>query len=171
MNLLNKSLTEEDVNYVISILLGFQMLGFQLENYLKESTLKMLVNYSIIEKDLKRNIFKLTVDLLSGTKPVKNKYDIISDEDLQRFRRTFFNIKKGTMGDKNYCRKKLSKWLKNNPTKTIDDVIKVAEIYLETTPLQYIMQADYFIEKNGRSKLDSLMDELSEEEIYYGKSI
>lgn len=81
---------------------------------------------------------------------------------------------KGKMGDKNACIEKLKKFFKKHPNKTMDDVIKTARYYTLNygSITTYLQQADYFIEKNGQSRLASLMDDVSPEIIEgYGSKV
>ena len=73
-------------------------------------------------------------------------------------------LKIGSMGDKQAIIKKLKKWFRLYPDKTMDDVLATAKFYVESFngDYKYMKQADYFIEKDGQSVLSALIDESKE---------
>ena len=75
-------------------------------------------------------------------------------------------LRPGALGDKLDIIKKLVKWFKDtNFTYTMDDVINTAKVYVESCKedrYRYLQSADYFISKDGRSRLSSYIDEFKD---------
>ena len=76
-------------------------------------------------------------------------------------------LKTGGLGDKNFIEKKLKEWFKSNPEYSMDDVLNATKYYVDKHisegKVQYLMQADYFIKKDGRSQLSAMIDEYLEQ--------
>lgn len=72
-------------------------------------------------------------------------------------------LKPGLLGDREFIRKKLIKWFASNPQFTMKDVLEATQYYVSKhvreNKITYIMQADYFIQKNGRSHLAAIIGE------------
>jgi hypothetical protein len=105
------------------------------------------------------------------TKTVSEKYaNSVIDDRVREYRNLFKGLKRGSMGGPEACKAKLIRWLKNNPSNTMDDVIKAASLYIRTLSgnYNYLQQADYFIyKKNGKdetSKLSAFIDELDNDD-------
>lgn len=58
------------------------------------------------------------------------------------------------MGGKQACIQKLSRWMKENPEVTPEQILEAADLYLSTEGRnpQYLQRADYFIYKQDSSK-------------------
>lgn len=94
--------------------------------------------------------------------------DVIPEAKITEYRMCFAKsnssrgLKPGCLGDLTKVKKNLRKWLKENKAYTIDDVINTAKQYVKLerdNGYKYLMAADYFIYKNTRSKLSSLIEE------------
>lgn len=96
--------------------------------------------------------------------PVPLSSDEIT-KNIQTYRNVFKGLKTGSMGDKKACISKLKKWFEDYPDKTIEDVIAAAKYYIRTLnkDYTYLQQADYFIMKNGQSRLSTMIDEVQGE--------
>lgn len=86
---------------------------------------------------------------------------------IDEYRNKWKGRKAGSMGSRQSCIDKLSRWIITNPEYSFDDVLRAADIYLETEGMnsRYLQRADYFIYKqeNNReesSRLSAFIDEL-----------
>lgn len=122
---------------------------------------------SLSENDLiKIKLNKLAVkDYSTGLwKTILNEKVKIED-DVDRYREVFSKEKSGyigKMGSKQGCIKKLKKFFKVHPEYDMNDVIKAGEFYVKNHVeiSGFLQQADYFIEKNGTSRLETVLEEL-----------
>lgn len=84
---------------------------------------------------------------------------------VQEYRNLFKGYKAGSMGSLTNCKNNLSKFLKNNPDYTFNDIIKATKIYINSVDnLKYLHRADYFIYKEQKDKtvvstLEAYIDE------------
>lgn len=100
-------------------------------------------------------------------KVVKKSSRSINDgfeEFITQYRNLFKGLKVGSMGSHNSCSDKLSRWLKENPQYSKEDILKAAKIYINSLDnYQYLQQADYFIYKKDAhgesSRLSAFIDE------------
>ena len=78
-------------------------------------------------------------------------------------------LKSGVMGDRADIVKKLSKWFKETQFRyTWDDVITTAKVYVHScqeSNYKYLQSADYFVYKDGRSRLSSYIDEFKDKPV------
>lgn len=87
---------------------------------------------------------------------------------IDEYRNKWKGLKPGSMGGKKSCKEKLTRWMKENPEYTFDDVLKAVDVYLSTegANLRYLQRADYFIfKKDGKeesSRLSAFIDEIDE---------
>lgn len=86
------------------------------------------------------------------------------EEFITQYRNLFKGLKVGSMGSHNSCSDKLSRWMKENPQYSKEDVLKAARIYINSLDnYQYLQQADYFIYKKDaygeQSRLSNFIDE------------
>jgi len=86
------------------------------------------------------------------------------DDFVNEYRGLFKGLKPGSQGNLQSIKEKLTKWLKSNPDKTKEDIIRATKLYIHSVDnLKYLQQADYFIYKkdaNGiRSRLSDFIDE------------
>lgn len=117
----------------------------------------------------KGNILLDTVTI-EGLSSIKNKKIIkkssrVIDNEIQNFieeyRSLWKGYKPGSMGSLQSCIDKMTDWMKQNPKYSMNDILKAARIYLQTiTDPKYLQQADYFIYKDGVSRLSSFIDEV-----------
>lgn len=99
----------------------------------------------------------------------KSKKKIIAEvvERINEYRNKWSGLKAGSMGDKQSCIEKLSRWMEVNPEYSFEDILKAADVYLNTegTNLTYLQRADYFIykqdvNKDEVSRLSAFIDEI-----------
>jgi len=91
------------------------------------------------------------------------------DDFVNEYRGLFKGLKPGSQGNLQSIKEKLTKWLKSNPDKTKEDIIRATKLYIHSVDnLKYLQQADYFIYKkdaNGiRSRLSDFIDEQEQPE-------
>ena len=82
----------------------------------------------------------------------------------------------GKKGAKSDCIKKLTTFLEENKKYTFDDILRVSKYYVENYPQisTYLQRANYFIKKNGDSRLEELLSEENDDNIKtsdYGSQI
>lgn len=89
---------------------------------------------------------------------------------IDEYRSKWKGLKAGSMGDRNSCIEKLSRWMENNPEYSFDDILKAADLYLDTEGrnLKFLQKADFFIYKQDANKIDSsrlsaFIDDISED--------
>ena len=129
--------------------------------YLREKTIK-LIDFLTIETDYSFNTQK--------KKTVNKSKRVISQEINDRvneFRSKWKGLKPGSMGSLKSCKEKLSRWMKENPEYSFDDILKAADLYLGTegANLRFLQRADYFIFKQDShreemSRLSAFIDEI-----------
>lgn len=109
-----------------------------------------LIDYLLIES------FK---ELFSSKIIKKSKKRIKAEvvEKIDEYRLKWKGLKAGSMGDKNSCIEKLSKWMEENPSYSFDDILKAADLYLETegANIKFLQRADFFIYKQDANKIES----------------
>jgi len=86
---------------------------------------------------------------------------------LPEFRDKWKGLKPGSMGSIKSCEMKLTRWMKENPKYSFDDILRAATIYLEglNGDYRFLQRADYFIfkQENNReesSRLSAFIDEI-----------
>lgn len=87
-------------------------------------------------------------------------------ERIGEFREKWKNTgKPGAMGSRTACIDNMTRWFKENPDFSFDDVLKAADIYLSTEGqnLKYLQRADYFIYKKDGSTWNSRLSAYIEE--------
>lgn len=83
----------------------------------------------------------------------KSKKKVVTFDDIDKFLNEEYRVKwkdlgPGLMGSLKSCRENLSRWMKENPQYTFDDISKAADMYLQQqNNVRYIQRADYFIRK------------------------
>ena len=101
----------------------------------------------------------------------KSKRVILSvvDDKADEFRNKWRGLKPGSMGSLKACKEKLSRWMKENPEYSFEDILKAADLYLATegANLRYLQRADYFIFKQDAhrgemSRLSAFIDDIDE---------
>lgn len=77
------------------------------------------------------------------------------EEWIDEWRLLFKGKKKGAMGDKKACIKKMNKFMKENPSIDKDLIYKATNMYIEDQApnYTYLQYADYFISKEGTDKV------------------
>tara|TARA_R110000822_G_scaffold73853_8_gene177606 strand:+ start:5212 stop:5817 length:606 start_codon:yes stop_codon:yes gene_type:complete len=107
---------------------------------------------------------------LNNTKTItKSKRAINQDlEDrLVEFRSKWKGLRAGSMGSVKACRDKLSRWMKENPEYTIEQILKAADMYIDSLhgDYRFLQRADYFVFKQEgnreeSSRLSAFVDEI-----------
>lgn len=87
------------------------------------------------------------------------------DDFINEFRNKWKGLKSGSMGAPNTVKDKLYRWMQENPSYSKEQILKAADIYLNSVENhQYLQQADYFIyKKEGKdehSRLSAFVDEV-----------
>jgi|TARA_R110000851_G_scaffold41665_1_gene104382 hypothetical protein len=79
------------------------------------------------------------------------------------------------MGDPKSCKQKLTRWMKENPEYSFDQVLEAVDLYLATEGANttYLQNAQYFIFKQNAqreesSRLSAFIDELGNKSIIQG---
>lgn len=88
-------------------------------------------------------------------------------DNIHKFRNIWKGLKPGAMGGSKSCEIKLMRWRKENPEYTFEDILKAANIYIESLrgDYRFLQKADYFIfkQENNReesSRLSAFIDEI-----------
>jgi len=143
------------------------------KNYIR--ILKELKEGEFIDKFyLKQSAKNIINNLLNGYSTEKKisktqlstrKLNTIIDENVDVFRAVWKGLKPGSMGSRDNCKTKLTRWMRNNPDKSFDDIIKAAKIYIRSLNgnYKYLQRADYFIYKKMGSEEGSRLDAFIEE--------
>lgn len=109
-----------------------------------------LIDYLLIES------FK---ELFSSKIIKKSKKRIKAEvvERIDEYRTKWKGLKAGSMGDKNSCIEKLSKWMEENPSYSFEDILNAVDLYLETegANTRFLQRADFFIYKQDANKIES----------------
>ena len=89
----------------------------------------------------------------------------ISDDFVNEFRNKWKGLKPGSMGSFAACKEKLIRWMSDNPSYETEQILKAADIYINSlTNYTYLQQADYFVyKKEGKdehSRLGAFIDEI-----------
>tara|TARA_R110002124_G_scaffold281430_1_gene455648 strand:+ start:5893 stop:6498 length:606 start_codon:yes stop_codon:yes gene_type:complete len=87
------------------------------------------------------------------------------EENVEVFRNKWKGLKMGSMGSPKACKEKLKRWMKENPSYSIEQILKAADAYINSlNDFTYLQQADYFIfKKDGKeesSRLSAFIDEV-----------
>lgn len=124
-----------------------------------------LINMLIVDTEIE----------ITPTKRVIKKSNRVINNDIEsrvlEFRSLWKGLKPGSMGSLKACKIKLSRWMKENPEYTFDDIIKAAKLYLNTEGrnVRFLQRADYFIYKqeNNReesSRLSAYIDDIGDDD-------
>ena len=128
-------------------------------------------NEIVIREKGKLFIDFISIDKVSfsNNKKIVKKSDRLINTDMNefidKFRNKWKGLKPGSMGSVGACKDKMSKWMKENPTYTQDQILKAADIYISSlNNYVYLQAADYFIYKKDAhgesSKLSAFIDEI-----------
>lgn len=81
------------------------------------------------------------------------------DQFLADYRALFKGIRLGSMGDPNAVRRKMFKFMTDNPKYSKQEILDAATNYIKLTDRKYVRRADYFISKQeeGRGSEASLL--------------
>ena len=144
--------------------------------HLKQLEEKQFIKILSDEKIILREKGKLLIELISIDKigSVSNKKEIKKSQRLLlsevnsfivEFRDKWKGLKVGSMGSLSSCKMKMMKWMEENPEYTPQQILKAADIYINSlNNYTYLQQADYFIyKKEGlaeHSRLSAFIDEI-----------
>jgi hypothetical protein len=128
-------------------------------------------NEIIIREKGKIFIDFISIDKVSfnNNKKIVKKSDRLINTGINEFIDTFRNkwkgLKPGSMGSAGACKDKMSKWMKENPTYTQEQILNAADVYINSlNNHMYLQAADYFIYKKDAhgesSKLSAFIDEV-----------
>ena len=144
------------------------------EKYLENKKLLKIVNGICYIRQESIDIIELltveTSNKVSNKKEVKKSNRIISEDvnnRIEEFRNLWKGLKAGSMGSLKSCKDKMTRWMKENPEYSFDEIIEAAKLYLRTEGmnLRFLQRADYFIYKqsNNReeeSRLSAYIDDI-----------
>jgi len=76
---------------------------------------------------------------------------------IEEFRIKWSGLKPGAMGSSQSCKDKLTRWMKENPNYSFDDILKAADIYIKSLngDYRFLQRADYFIYKQENNREES----------------
>lgn len=172
LNLLN----EQNLSYhefILLIKIKYNQSIQGLEGFLKELENKLFIKITDSEIILreKGNLILELITLenynLKDSKKIKKSSRLINNElssFIKEYRNLWKGLKPGSMGNEEACKEKMFRWMKENPEKTKEDIMRAARIYINSvSDYNYLQQADYFIyKKEGpyeNSRLSNFIDE------------
>lgn len=130
---------------------------------------KGLVKFILREKAISMIDLLITGERRTSYKKQKESLNIDILTRLPEFRNKWKGLKPGSMGSLPSCKDKLIRWMNENPEYTFDQILKAADIYIDSLKGDYrfIQRADYFIYKqeNNReesSRLSAHIDEIDD---------
>ena len=175
------NLSAEDLLYLVW--LNDKVLLNSMHDYMCDYNNIKLVEKHYIKLDEKKtpHLRQSSIDLLNylsidsfkefkQPKIIKKSSKKIKAEVVERvneYRGKWQGLRAGSMGGKQSCIDKLSRWMETNPQYTFDKILQAVQLYLDTEGgnLTYLQRADYFIYKqeNNReeaSRLSAFIDEV-----------
>lgn len=128
------------------------------------------IEFSLRQKaiDILNNL-TIEIDININNKLIVNKSSRKINQELEDnveiFRNKWKGLKLGSMGSPKACKEKLQRWMKENPSYSIEQILKAADAYINSlNDFTYLQQADYFIfKKDGKeesSRLSAFIDEV-----------
>lgn len=115
-------------------------------------------------------IVEIEQPLSKKEKTIKRSQRVINadiNNRVEELRLKWKGLKVGSMGSLQSCKDKLTRWMKENPNYSFDDILKAADMYIDSLNRDYrfLQRADYFIYKqeNNReesSRLSAFIDEI-----------
>jgi len=144
-----------------------------LEKLQKQKLIKIITNeeikYTLREKSIELIEF-LTIEIpdsLTPEKKVVKRSQRAINGRIDTFRLKWKGLKPGSMGSQKSCGIKLTRWMKENPMYTFDEILEAADIYINSLngDYRFLQRADYFIfkQENNReesSRLSAYIDEI-----------
>ncbi len=89
------------------------------------------------------------------------------DDRIDEYRHKWKGLKAGSMGTPKTCKQKLTRWMKENPSYSFNDILKAADLYLLefNSNTTFLQNAEYFIfkqniNKEESSRLSAYIDEI-----------
>lgn len=121
---------------------------------------KILLEQSKVEKNSNSKIKKVNQ---------KSNHQLLEEVDsfITEYRSKWRGLKLGSMGSLNSCKDKMYRWMKENPSYSKEDILKAADIYLNSLDdYKYLQRADYFIfKKEGIEEVSRLSAFIDEESV------
>ena len=155
-------------------------------NYKKLEKLNLIkiINDNGVEKYIIRELGNNLLDemleqqkkSLKRTKKLSKRYVSKEvEENVKEYREKWRGLTLGSMGDRQSCKEKLTRWINNNPEYNMQDIMKAADIYLgDIKDLRFLQRADYFIyKKDGKtesSRLSAFIEEINTKQVKSGWS-
>jgi hypothetical protein len=185
----NKAMLPDKLPTAIMVLFSYQQ-GIKLETITQEQIndiTELLILAGLVTRDyesdtvcLRERMFVSPEDVPEVGEINSKNVDIIVKSRVKEFRSIFSVDEKGTtglrvgsMGDENALIKKLIKWFKLEKFKySWEDVLHAARFYVIECRKQnykYLQSADYFVFKDGRSRLSSIIKDASDSSTYVAR--
>jgi hypothetical protein len=128
--------------------------------------------YIIIREKGKILIDFLTIEALRSikSKRVVNKSSRMINSDIEDFiedfRELWKGLKPGSRGSLSAVKEKMSRWMKDNPEYSKEQILNAAKVYINSLDnYQYLQQCDYFIYKKDAKGESSRLSAFIDEEI------
>lgn len=153
-------LTREDFNISDETIVGMQTLGYvkitDSESGLYDLRAKSL-KFKAVDIDTVVEEVKVSTKSTKTTKVVKVDW-------IDEYRKLFKakSTATGVMGARTQCIAKMQKFIKETGASKAD-ILAATKLYLDTLQdVRFLQQADYFISKNGGSRLEAFIEEYKE---------
>jgi len=153
---------------------GIDMEDLESKGFVKLTEIDHKLHIEIRQKSLDL-LQLLIVDAkidINNTTIIKKSSRAINQElegRLTEFRDKWKGLKPGSMGSLQSCKAKLTRWMKENPEYTFDEILKAADMYIASLngDFRFLQRADYFVfkQENNReesSRLSAFIDEIDE---------
>lgn len=128
---------------------------------LRDKSIK-LIEFLTVEIEHSLNTKEITI------KKSQRAINLDISDRVTEFRLKWKNLKAGSMGSLQSCKYKITRWMKENPDYSFDDILKAADMYIDSLngDYRFLQRADYFIYKqeNNReesSRLSGFIDEIN----------
>jgi hypothetical protein len=152
----------------------FKRVPYNIEELIKQEYVIKIGNKYIIAAHIRRliydNLIREGTELKDIPEEVVARETIVDriDEYRSKWKEATHGRKPGIMGTKRACLDKMTQWMKENPEYTFDQILKAADLYLESVDnIKYVQRADYFISKkeNGiiSSRLSAFIEEVEDD--------
>lgn len=156
--------------------LPFYDTGVDYKKLQKQQYIKIITNEKDIIQYVLRQEGTSLIDLivrgerkLAYRKSKKKSTNVDVLTKLTEFRNKWKGLKSGSMGSLQSCREKLERWMDENPGYTFDEILKAADLYINSLggDYRFLQRADYFIykqnsHKEDESRLSAFIDEIDD---------
>ena len=135
-----EGLKDDALLYLLSIYFG-------LDTVFPSKITNKVNSLKIVEKDYEEDTINWLIPLFGDIENVK--------DFIETYRSLFAEVDKTKRGDRGTVTKKLNKFLQNNPEYSQESILEATKAYIDdycdkNHISKYLMQADYFIEKQGK---------------------